>query len=69
MLGLNKDSPTKLVAINARRNWVRKFDGNTDSDVEILAWLDAVRLGELKKEKLPEGLIAEEKEEEEHDEL
>lgn len=69
-LDLTKDTATKIVAINAKRNWVRKFTGNADSEEEVLAWLDAVRLGDGKKEKLPAGLVAEEKEEEEeHDEL
>lgn len=67
-LDLAKDTATKFVAVNAKRNWVRKFVGNADSEEEVLAWLDAVRLGDGKKEKLPAGLVAEE-EEEEHDEL
>lgn len=69
-LELDEGSSTKLIAVNAKRNWVRKFVGNADSEKEVLAWLDAVRLGDGKKEKLPAGLVAEEKKEEEkHDEL
>lgn len=60
-LGLAKDTTSKFVAVNAKRNWVRKFAGNADSEEELLAWLDAVRLGDGKKEKLPEGLVVEEK--------
>ncbi|RPB07145.1 ER-resident thioredoxin protein [Morchella conica CCBAS932] len=67
-LNLDKSSGA-VVAVNARRNWVRKFEGDITNEVEILAWLDAVRLGEVKKEKLPAGLVVEDKEEEEHDEL
>jgi protein disulfide-isomerase A6 len=67
-LNLDKSSGA-VVAVNARKNWVRKFEGDITNEVEILAWLDAVRLGEVKKEKLPAGLVAEDKEEEKHDEL
>ncbi|KAL0632635.1 hypothetical protein Q9L58_008483 [Maublancomyces gigas] len=73
-LDLAKDTTTKFIAINAKRNWVRKFAGNADSEEEVLAWLDAVRLGDGAREKLPAGLVVEEEEEEErkeekHDEL
>ncbi|KAI5839039.1 PDI protein A prpA [Morchella snyderi] len=68
-LSLDKSSLGAIISVNARRNWVRKFEGDITNEVEILAWLDGVRLGEVKKEKLPVGLVAEDKEEEEHDEL
>lgn len=72
-LDLAKDTTTKFIAINAKRSWVRKFAGNADSEEEVLAWLDAVRLGDGAREKLPGGLVVEEEEEEKkkekHDEL
>lgn len=61
-LDLAKDAPTRVVAVNGKRNWLRRFAGNAESEVELLAWLDAVRLGDVKKEKLPSGLVVEEKE-------
>lgn len=71
-LDLAKDT-TAIVAVNAKRKWVRKFAGIIDSEVDILAWLDAVRVGDVWKEKLPSGLVVEEKVEEkveeDHDEL
>lgn len=61
---------TKLVALNARRGWFRKFGGDVDSEEDVLAWLDATRLGDGTKEKLPTGFVVEEKEEEDgHSEL
>lgn len=69
-LDLAKDTTTKFIAVNAKRNWVRKFAGNADNEEEVLAWLDAVRLGDGAREKLPAGLVVEEVEEEKkHDEL
>jgi len=60
---------TKLVALNARRGWLRRFGGDVDSEEDVLAWLDATRLGDGAKEKLPAGFVIEEKEEEGHSEL
>ncbi|PUU83088.1 hypothetical protein B9Z19DRAFT_965611 [Tuber borchii] len=61
---------TKLVALNARRGWLRRFGGDVDSEEDVLAWLDATRLGDGAKEKLPAGFVVEEKAEEEgHSEL
>lgn len=61
----------KLFAINARRNWIKKFGGDVDSEEEVLAWLDATRLGDGAKEKLPSGVVVEQPEEKEmpHEEL
>jgi protein disulfide-isomerase A6 len=58
----------KLIALNARRGWLRKFGGDLDSEEDVLAWLDAMRLGDGAKEKLPAGVVVEE-EEEGHGEL
>ncbi|CUS15200.1 unnamed protein product [Tuber aestivum] len=65
------DDGSKLVALNARRGWLRKFGGDLDSEEEVLAWLDATRLGDGAKERLPAGVVEEErkkKEEEEEEE-
>lgn len=53
---------TKLIALNARRGWLRRFGGDVDSEEDVLAWLDATRLGDGAKEKLPAGFVIEEKE-------
>lgn len=63
----------ELVAVNSRRGWWRRFDGKDGfGHVEVEAWIDAIRLGEGSKEKLPAGVVVEEKkteEEEARDEL
>ncbi|KAI5798887.1 hypothetical protein EDC01DRAFT_21831 [Geopyxis carbonaria] len=56
-LDLSKDLP-KLVAVN-HRGWYRSFTGNTGNADEVVAWLDAIMLGEGKKEKLPVTLFFE----------
>ncbi|KAL8639812.1 MAG: hypothetical protein Q9228_003200 [Teloschistes exilis] len=61
--------PVELVAVNARRGWYRRFDAaNGYGRNAVEDWVDAIRLGEGSKEKLPEGLVVEAKVEE-HDEL
>lgn len=58
-LGLG--SGVEIVAINVRRKWWRQYAG--DFGVEsIEAWLDAMRLGQGEKNKLPEELIVYEEE-------
>ncbi|OJK01048.1 hypothetical protein ASPACDRAFT_15760, partial [Aspergillus aculeatus ATCC 16872] len=68
----------EIVAVNGRRGWWRNYDpAEADYSVErVDAWVDAIRLGEGSKQKLPEGVIVvEEAQEEEkpvvaeHDEL
>lgn len=46
----------KIVAINVRRKWWRQYEG--DFSIEsVEAWLDAMRLGQGHKNKLPQELI------------
>ena len=62
----------ELVAVNARRGWWSRFDGKAGfSGVEVEDWIDAVRLDGRGKERLPEGVVEVEVEQEEdvHDEL
>jgi protein disulfide-isomerase A6 len=59
--GLALGDGVQIVAINGRREWYKKF--NTDkgySLIEVEGWVDSIRLGEGKKEKLPAGLVVEE---------
>lgn len=55
-LGVEKD--IELVVVNARRGWWRHYNGeyNTKS---IEAWIDAVRMGDGAKNKLPAGVVKE----------
>ncbi|PYH50046.1 putative disulfide isomerase [Aspergillus saccharolyticus JOP 1030-1] len=75
-LGLSEQG-LEIVAVNGRRGWWRKYaSAEADYSVERLdAWVDAIRLGEGSKEKLPEGVIVAESQQAEkpvvadHDEL
>ncbi|CAK7272654.1 hypothetical protein SEPCBS57363_005239 [Sporothrix epigloea] len=47
-----------LVAINARRGWWRHYKGgDSPSFATIESWIDAIRMGEGAKEKLPQSLV------------
>ncbi|KAN0093447.1 thioredoxin domain containing protein [Hyaloscypha variabilis] len=62
-LGLGND--LEIIAVNGRRGWWKKLpsDGTIAAkdvtEEAIENWVDAIRLGEGAKEKLPEGLIPE----------
>lgn len=49
-----------LVAINTRRNWWRQYEGDFSLN-SVEAWIDAIRLGEGAKKKLPAGVVAQPK--------
>lgn len=51
----------EILAINAKRNWVRRFAGADFSQVSVEDWIDAIRMGDGKKERIPEGLVVEHK--------
>ncbi|CAI7602406.1 unnamed protein product [Penicillium pancosmium] len=78
-LGLEDNKKVEIIAINARRGWWRRYGNAEDFGIAAVeSWVDAIRLGEGAKAKLPEGIIrddeaeAQEKKAEadaEHDEL
>lgn len=52
----------EVIALNGRRGWWRRYDasgGKGFGSKPVEAWIDAIRLGEGSKEKLPEGIVAE----------
>ncbi|OAA62863.1 disulfide isomerase [Niveomyces insectorum RCEF 264] len=55
------DGEVQLVAVNARRGWWRHYeaaDGENKYSHEALeSWIDAIRMGEGEKKKLPEELV------------
>ena len=55
-LGLGAN--VEVVAINARRSWWRHYEGDFGLE-SIESWLDAIRMGEGKKQKLPADLVSE----------
>lgn len=59
-LGLQAD--VELVAVNARRTWWRHYQG--DFSVEsVESWIDAIRMGEGSKQKLPKDVVVQDSEE------
>ena len=55
---LELSGEVELIAINARRSWWRQYEG--DFSVEsVEAWIDAIRMGEGGKKKLPENILVE----------
>ncbi|KAF2084011.1 thioredoxin-domain-containing protein [Saccharata proteae CBS 121410] len=60
-LGL-KDEGIELVLTSAKRGWWKHYDGSEYTQASVEDWVDAVRMGEGKKEKLPEGVVQEAKE-------
>lgn len=57
-LKLGTDETLDLIATHGKRAWYKKYTGTTFGAQELEAWVDALRMGEGKKEKLPEALIA-----------
>lgn len=47
----------ELIALNGKRAWYRHYPKTTFTKAEIEDWIDAIRMGEGKKEKVPEGVI------------
>ncbi|MCJ1394068.1 hypothetical protein MMC18_006946 [Xylographa bjoerkii] len=57
--GLGLEEGVQIVAVNGRRWWWRGYDAHKGFGKNAVEdWIDAMRLGEGKKEKLPEGLIS-----------
>lgn len=48
----------KIIVLNYR-GWYRRYSGEAKQGTDILDWLDSVRLGEGKKEKIPEEFLEE----------
>ncbi|KAG6035771.1 hypothetical protein E4U41_005941 [Claviceps citrina] len=56
---LDLTADVELVAINARRAWWRHYQG--DFSIEsVEAWIDAIRMGEGSKSKLPQDIVVQE---------
>ncbi|KAI1119027.1 thioredoxin-domain-containing protein [Nemania sp. NC0429] len=48
----------ELVAVNAKRGWWRRYEGDFSS-ASVESWVDAIRMNEGSKNKLPEAVIGE----------
>ncbi|KAK2746753.1 hypothetical protein FQN55_005480 [Onygenales sp. PD_40] len=65
-LELSQDGAVEIIAVNAKRGWWRRYDAGENSDFSVASlesWIDAIRLGEGAKKKLPEGVVREAAEE------
>lgn len=58
-LKLGDENGVYLIATNAKKGWWKKYSGEGFDSVQVESWIDAIRMGEGKKEKLPESLVAE----------
>ncbi len=55
---LSLDSGIQLIAVNGKRAWYRHYAKSTFTQLEIEDWIDAIRMGDGSKSKLPDTLIA-----------
>jgi len=60
-LNLGSQEEVHLIATNGKRGWWKKYSGPSFGAVDVETWVDAIRMGEGKKEKLPESLVGGEK--------
>jgi protein disulfide-isomerase A6 len=56
-LSLGSDE-VHLLATHGKRAWYKKYPGNAFGVEAVEQWVDAIRMGEGKKEKLPEVVLA-----------
>ena len=57
-LGLDA-STLHLIAVSGKKSWWRQYDSQQGfGDVAVEGWVDGIRFGEGKKQKLPEGVVS-----------
>lgn len=56
-LGLVAGERIHLIATHGKRAWYKKYSGSAFGVDEVEQWVDAIRMGEGKKEKLPVSLL------------
>ncbi|KAH8174701.1 thioredoxin domain-containing protein [Sarocladium implicatum] len=49
----------EIIALNARRGWWRQYSGDLSAG-SVESWIDAIRMGDGEKKKLPSGVVHEE---------
>ena len=56
-LGLKPDE-VQLIAVNGKRSWWREYSSEAGfGNIAVEGWVDGIRFGEGKKQKLPEGMV------------
>jgi protein disulfide-isomerase A6 len=69
-LGLKPATELEIIAVNGKRHWWKYFSGEDTRYISIESFIDAIKLGDGKKETLPKSVISQPVEQEaEHDEL
>jgi protein disulfide-isomerase A6 len=58
MKSLDLVGDVEIIAINARRGWWRHYDAADFGHESVESWIDAIRMSEGVKKKLPEGIVA-----------
>jgi protein disulfide-isomerase A6 len=56
-LKLGSSEEVHLIATNGKRSWYKTYSGKNFGPNEVEIWVDALRMGEGKKEKLPDSLL------------
>jgi protein disulfide-isomerase A6 len=70
-LGLKSETELEIIAVNGKRKWWRRFSGEDTGLLSLESFLDTIKLGEGKKEHLPDSVVSQpgEQESEHHAEL
>lgn len=58
-LGLKSDPELEIIAVNMKRGWWRRYGGETFDLIGVEGFIDAIKLGEGAKEKLPDSFFGE----------
>jgi protein disulfide-isomerase A6 len=58
-LGLKPHTELEIVVVNMKRSWWRRYQGENFDLTSIEAFVDAIKLGEGAKERLPDGFFSE----------
>ncbi|OAL55738.1 thioredoxin-domain-containing protein, partial [Pyrenochaeta sp. DS3sAY3a] len=56
-LSLGTEEKVHLIATHGKRAWYKKYSGSSFQADDVEQWVDAIRMGEGKKEKLPDSLL------------
>lgn len=57
-LGLKSEIEIEILALNMKRKWWRSYSGAAYDVTGVESFVDAIKLGEGAKQKLPEGILA-----------
>jgi protein disulfide-isomerase A6 len=67
-LNLKSGDEMEIIAVNARRRWWRQYPGSDYTLADIEDWVDAIRMNEGKRERLPASLVTDVEDEDEEEE-